>query len=74
MSLVEEVEVKLVELMRVAGQVEELTGIVRNVDPAQRDDTQPDAAAEGPQVNAEERDDVVSGQDDVDDLLSSLGF
>jgi chemotaxis protein CheZ len=29
---------------------------------------------EGPQMNAEVREDVVSGQDDVDDLLSSLGF
>lgn len=29
---------------------------------------------EGPIVNTDERDDVVSGQDDVDDLLSSLGF
>jgi chemotaxis protein CheZ len=29
--------------------------------------------AEGPQIN-KERADVVSGQDDVDDLLSSLGF
>ncbi|QOL27108.1 protein phosphatase CheZ [Thalassotalea sp. LPB0316] len=29
---------------------------------------------EGPIVNTETRDDVVSGQDDVDDLLSSLGF
>ncbi len=29
---------------------------------------------EGPIVNTEKRDDVVSGQDDVDDLLSSLGF
>jgi chemotaxis protein CheZ len=31
-------------------------------------------AAEGPIIDAAERDDVVSGQDDVDDLLSSLGF
>ena len=30
--------------------------------------------AEGPIIDAAERDDVVSGQDDVDDLLSSLGF
>jgi chemotaxis protein CheZ len=30
--------------------------------------------AEGPIIDAELRDDVVSGQDDVDDLLSSLGF
>lgn len=29
---------------------------------------------EGPIVNAKERDDVVADQDDVDDLLSSLGF
>lgn len=29
---------------------------------------------EGPIVNSEERDDVVNSQDDVDDLLSSLGF
>ena len=29
--------------------------------------------AEGPQIN-KERVDVVSGQDEVDDLLSSLGF
>ena len=33
-----------------------------------------DSAAEGPQIHAAERSDVVSGQDDVDDLLSSLGF
>ena len=30
--------------------------------------------AEGPQMNAENKDNVVNGQDDVDDLLSSLGF
>jgi len=33
-----------------------------------------DNLVEGPIVNSEERDDVVEGQDDVDDLLSSLGF
>ena len=33
-----------------------------------------DNLVEGPIVNAEERDDVVEDQDDVDDLLSSLGF
>ena len=30
--------------------------------------------AEGPQINAEDNPNVVSGQDDVDELLSSLGF
>jgi len=33
-----------------------------------------DNLAEGPIMNSEERDDVVSDQSDVDDLLSSLGF
>lgn len=33
-----------------------------------------DNLVEGPIVNAEQRDDVVADQDDVDDLLSSLGF
>jgi chemotaxis protein CheZ len=33
-----------------------------------------DNLVEGPIVNAENRDDVVEDQDDVDDLLSSLGF
>ncbi|MEE2000059.1 protein phosphatase CheZ [Alkalimonas sp. MEB108] len=32
------------------------------------------AEAEGPIIDAAGRDDVVTGQDDVDDLLSSLGF
>ncbi|MGK0500428.1 MAG: chemotaxis protein CheZ [Oceanicoccus sp.] len=77
-SLVQEVEVRLVELMRVAGQVEELTGIVRSPDITAdiEEGLEPvlDSAAEGPQLNAKDRNDVVSGQDDVDDLLSSLGF
>jgi chemotaxis protein CheZ len=33
-----------------------------------------DNLVEGPIVNAAQRDDVVANQDDVDDLLSSLGF
>lgn len=33
-----------------------------------------DNLVEGPIVNTKDRDDVVSDQDDVDDLLSSLGF
>ena len=76
--LVQEVEHRLVELMRVAGQVEELAGIVRSVDSGETapklSESGLDSAAEGPQINAEQRSDVVSGQDDVDDLLSSLGF
>lgn len=74
-NLVQDVEVRLVELMRVAGQVEELTGIVRSADTQGAAKAVGDGVeAEGPQIHAEQRSDVVSGQDDVDDLLSSLGF
>lgn len=73
-SLVQEVEDRLVDLMRVAGQVEQITGIFRAEDGATEHVHVPDVVAEGPHVNAHERADVVSGQDDVDSLLSSLGF
>ena len=76
-DMVQDVEVRLVELMRVAGQVEELTGIVRQEAEEKIEVTSAiteEVAAEGPQIKAKERDDVVSDQDDVDDLLSSLGF
>lgn len=74
-SLVQEVEERLVELVRVAGEVEEITGIVHFTD-KEGDDSKNEKnnEAEGPQINAGSRSDVVSGQDDVDDLLSSLGF
>lgn len=75
-GLIREVEESLVNLVRIAGQVEEITGLGDTAD------TETEAAApkidgveaEGPQIHADKRDDVVSGQDDVDDLLSSLGF
>jgi chemotaxis protein CheZ len=72
-TLVQDVEDRLVELMRVAGQVEQLTSILRDNETAQAEPKR-DVVAEGPQIKANERADVVSGQDDVDDLLSSLGF
>lgn len=72
-SLVQEVEERLVELMRVAGQVEELAGIVRGVEDKALTKKNETVKAEGPQIDTS-RSDVVSGQDDVDDLLSSLGF
>lgn len=75
MGLITEVEQDLVSLVRIAGQVEEITGIhieadsegkVRVVD-------KPKSAGEGPQINTA-KEDVVASQDEVDDLLSSLGF
>ncbi|MFT4926294.1 MAG: chemotaxis protein CheZ [Phenylobacterium sp.] len=65
-ELVREVEESLVHLLSVFGAAEMSEDEKHQVDEAH--------LAEGPIMNAEERDDVVSGQDDVDDLLSSLGF
>ena len=72
-GLVTNVEKELVNLMRIAGQVEEVTGLdVRAEAKEAQEVSRTDA--EGPQIHAAKRDDVVQGQDDVDDLLSSLGF
>ncbi|RKZ89677.1 MAG: protein phosphatase CheZ [Gammaproteobacteria bacterium] len=65
-SLVEEVESNLVRLVQVSSQhLEHKQKDSKPVDPIK---------AEGPQINAENKPNVVSNQDDVDDLLSSLGF
>jgi chemotaxis protein CheZ len=69
MGLVKDVEVSLVDLVRMAGKVDELTGTVHKIE---KQDT--GIEGEGPQLHAEAREDLVAGQDDVDDLLSSLGF
>lgn len=69
MGLVKDVEVSLVDLVRMAGKVDKLTGTVHEIE---KHDT--GIEGEGPQLHAEVREDLVSGQDDVDDLLSSLGF
>ncbi len=69
-GLVTHVEGELVHLVRIAGQVEEVTGLT----PGEWHEPLDTKAAEGPQIHADKRTDVVSGQDDVDDLLSSLGF
>lgn len=70
-GLITDVEKELVNLVRIAGQVEEVAGFPETSrDRISKDKT----AAEGPQIHAHIRDDAVNGQDDVDDLLSSLGF
>lgn len=71
-GLVKEVEASLVDLVFMASQVEAITGIVTKGE-------ETDKAADmnmkghGPQIN-KEQEDVMASQDDVDDLLSSLGF
>ena len=64
-ELVREVENSLVSMLTVFGE-----------QPANAVDDKPklNVEAEGPIMNAEHRQDVVTGQDEVDDLLSSLGF
>ncbi|HBF09625.1 MAG TPA: protein phosphatase [Gammaproteobacteria bacterium] len=69
-KLVHEVESSLVCLVTMASKVESITGIQYEPSSEAREEEY----LEGPIINAEERDDVVASQDDVDDLLSSLGF
>lgn len=77
-ELVGDIESRLVGLVAMAGTLDSLTG-VSHPDEAGESPMQPatdnhgNIAAEGPQVNTAD-DNVVSSQDDVDDLLSSLGF
>jgi len=75
-ALIGDVEKDLVQLVLIASQVEEVTGIAT----AAGDSKDVEALiekrkyeAEGPQIN-KERQNVVAGQDEVDDLLSGLGF
>ncbi len=73
-TLVQDVESNLVELVRMAGTVDHLAGITHpEAEPAVQEDEK-DIGPEGPVINPEKREDVVTSQDDVDDLLSSLGF
>jgi len=76
MGLINEVEKDLVQLVLMASQVEEITGLVKPEDDKHEIEDLIEKRkheAEGPQIN-KERENVVSGQDEVDDLLSSLGF
>jgi len=73
-TLVNDVEGKLVELVTMASRVEDITGIEHSADNATKGRKTSPAEAEGPLMRAEKRTDVVNSQDDVDDLLSSLGF
>ncbi|MBL1140497.1 MAG: protein phosphatase CheZ [Proteobacteria bacterium] len=53
---------------------ESLVTVIRNTSSVTKHKEEKNIVAEGPQVNQEDNPDVMSGQDDVDDLLSSLGF
>jgi chemotaxis protein CheZ len=68
-ELVQEIELKLVGILKVCSASDEKVEWNKETESSQKD-----IKAEGPIMHAESRDDVVNGQDDVDDLLSSLGF
>ncbi len=65
-TLVQDVEHSLVDLVRITGQ--------KMQPAAEEKKSGPDIEAVGPAVPGVDKGDIVSGQDDVDDLLSSLGF
>ncbi|MDJ0741223.1 MAG: protein phosphatase CheZ [Gammaproteobacteria bacterium] len=65
-DLVNDVEGKLVELVRLSG------GRIKTDETDARESS--GTAAQGPVVPGVDTGDLVNGQDDVDDLLSSLGF
>lgn len=75
MTLITDVEQDLVSLVRIAGQVEEITGIHIETDDEGKVLVvdKPKSSGEGPQIDTDKKD-VVASQDEVDDLLSSLGF
>ncbi|CAH0525210.1 protein phosphatase CheZ [Vibrio hippocampi] len=64
-SLVSEVEDRLVEILRLFSEEQQTITTKPKQAPT---------GAEGPIINPHERVDAVSSQDEVDDLLSSLGF
>ncbi len=66
-TLVQEVEKSLVDLVRITGEK-------MGQKPGREEKSGPDISAQGPVVPGVDKGDVVSSQDDVDDLLSSLGF
>ena len=68
-ELVEEVEGNLVELVRLTG-----TKLSNTEEQEAGKDKKPDIEAAGPAIPGVGKSDLVSGQDEVDDLLSSLGF
>lgn len=77
-QLITEVEGSLLELVLMASKVNQFAGISHDQEELRAEHKKNAAASmargEGPQMQVDKRDDVVSGQDDVDDLLSSLGF
>ena len=73
-ELVKEVEDSLVNMLTMFGEPEQSEQDKPSEAKVEKVNKIDSVEAEGPIIDADQRDDVVSGQDDVDDLLSSLGF
>ena len=73
-ELVKEVEDNLVYMLTMFGGVEPKDGAEVVEKPNKSENEADKIKAEGPILDADSREDVASVQDDVDDLLSSLGF
>ncbi len=69
-DLIRDVEEKLVHLVAVAGRVDSISGIEHKENESEHDDTR----GHGPAINKQNNPEVLNSQDEVDDLLSSLGF
>ncbi|MDE8603735.1 protein phosphatase CheZ [Marinomonas sp. RSW2] len=69
-DLIRDVEEKLVHLVAVAGRVDSISGIEHQEKESEHDDTR----GHGPAINKQNKPEVLNSQDEVDDLLSSLGF
>lgn len=72
-NLVRDVEESLVRLVKLASEVEQVAGIDA-VALTETNRKETSVSEEGPYVKGVSRGDVVNDQDDVDELLSSLGF
>jgi len=76
MTLVTQVESSLVQLMDMAAKVERMSGL--EVGGHEKNESQNNKKdpieAEGPQIGGKNNPNVACDQDDVDELLSSLGF
>lgn len=69
-DLIRDVEERLVHLVAVAGRVDSISGIKYEEKESEHDDTR----GHGPAINKQNNPEVLNSQDEVDDLLSSLGF
>ncbi len=69
-ELIRDVEEKLVHLVAVAGRVDDISGMEHENKETEVDDTK----GHGPAINSDNNPEVLNSQDEVDDLLSSLGF